>query len=63
VAVSQTVVKIDVVELGDGDGSPDLVAGHASGQCGFDVILPNPTPGDGIDVPTTYQPAAVKLHR
>ena len=51
------------VELGDGDGWPDQVGGDAIGQCGFNVLLPNPAPDDGIDVPPTYQPAAVKLHR
>lgn len=50
------------VELGDGDGSPDLVGGNASGQCGFDVLLANPTPGADDEVTPTYQPAAVELH-
>jgi hypothetical protein len=51
------------VELGDGDGSPDQVGGDATGQCGFDVLLPNPAPDLGVEVPPTYQPAAVPLHR
>jgi len=51
------------VELGDGNGSPDQVGGNATGQCGFNVQLPNPAPDEGIDVTPTYQPAAVKLHR
>jgi hypothetical protein len=49
------------VELGDGNGTPDQVAGDASGQCGFGVILPNPAPGLDVDVTPTYQPAAVHL--
>jgi hypothetical protein len=39
-------------QFGDG-ASADLVGGFASGQCGFDVVLPNPAPGSvppgGID--------------
>jgi hypothetical protein len=50
------------VELGDGNGSPDLVGGDASGQCGFDVLLANPTPGADDQVTPTYQPAAVPLY-
>jgi hypothetical protein len=50
------------VELGDGDGTPDQVGGNATGECGFNVLLPNPAPDEGIDVTPTYQPAAVKLH-
>ena len=49
------------VELGDGDGSPDQVGGNATGQCGFGVMLANPSPGTAVDVPPTYQPAAVPL--
>jgi hypothetical protein len=50
------------VELGDSDGSPNLVGGDATGQCGFDVILPNPAPNVGVLVPPTFQPASVPLH-
>ncbi len=39
-------------QFGDG-ASADLVGGFATGQCGFDVVLPNPAPGSvppgGID--------------
>ena len=50
------------VQLGDSDGSPNLVAGNATGECGFNVMLPNPGPNSGVQVPPTYQPASVKLH-
>jgi hypothetical protein len=50
------------VELGDGNGSPDRVGGNASGQCGFEAILANPSAGTDVDVTPTYQPAAVPLH-
>jgi len=33
-------------QFGDG-AAPDLVGGHGIGQCGFDVVLPNPAPGAG----------------
>jgi hypothetical protein len=39
-------------QFGDG-ASADIVGGFATGQCGFDVVLPNPAPGSvppgGID--------------
>jgi hypothetical protein len=49
------------VELGDGNGKPDHVGGDATGQCGFGVLLANPSPDLDIDVTPTYQPAAVRL--
>jgi hypothetical protein len=40
------------VQFGDSGAAPNLVGGLASGQCGFDVVLPNPAPeamqGPGI---------------
>ena len=50
------------VQLGDSDGSPNQVAGNATGECGFNVMLPNPGPNSGVEVPPTYQPASVKFH-
>ena len=49
------------VQLGDSDGSPNQVAGNATGECGFNVILPNPGPNSGVQVPPTFQPASVKF--
>jgi len=50
------------VQLGDSDGSPNQVAGNATGECGFNVMLPNPGPNSGVEVPPTYQPASVRFH-
>jgi len=53
------------VELGDSDGGPNEVAGNATGECGFNVMLPNPGPDSGVPCPpctVTMQPASVKLH-
>jgi hypothetical protein len=50
------------VETGDSDGSPNRVGGDATGECGFDVILPNPAPNVGVLVPPTFQPASVPLY-
>jgi len=35
-------------QFGDSGGDPDVVGGHAIGQCA-DLILPNPNPGGGED--------------
>ncbi len=51
------------IELGDGNGQPDQVGGNATGECGFNTILANPSPGLDVDVAPTYQPAAVHLHQ
>jgi hypothetical protein len=32
------------VQFGDSGGMPNEVRGHAAGQCGFDVLQPNPAP-------------------
>lgn len=53
------------VELGDSDGGPNQVAGNATGECGFNVLLPNPGPDSGVPCPpctVVNQPASVKLH-
>jgi len=51
------------VEFGDGEATPDQVGGDATGQCGFGVVLPDPSPDSDADVTPTYQPIAVKMHR
>ena len=51
-------------QLGDSDGTPNQVAGNATGECGFHVLLPNPGFNSGVQCPPcqrTYQPASVKL--
>src|ERR1700689_2105994 len=40
-----------LVELGDSDSSSNGVAGKATGECGFNVILPNPGPDSGVPCP------------
>jgi hypothetical protein len=32
------------VEFGDSNGQPDKVGGNATGECGFNVLIPNPSP-------------------
>lgn len=52
-------------QLGDSDGSPNLVAGNATGECGFNVMLANPGFNSGVECPPcvrTFQPASVKLN-
>jgi hypothetical protein len=41
-------------QYGDANGYPNQVGGNATGQCGFDVIVPNPAPEAGVTgvVPT-----------
>jgi hypothetical protein len=53
------------VEFGDSNGKPNMVAGNATGECGFNVILPNPGPDSGVPCPpctVTQQHIAVKMH-
>ena len=49
------------VEYGDSDGSPSEVGGNATGECGFNVLIPNPSP---ISVPglPSYPLEHVSLH-
>ncbi len=49
------------VQTGDSNTTPNKVGGHAVGECGFGVTLPNPSPEAGVTVPPTYQPASVPL--
>lgn len=37
-------VNEPAVQFGDSHGSPNVVTGFAAGQCGFDVLKPNPAP-------------------
>jgi hypothetical protein len=41
------------VQFGDSGAAPNIVGGSASGECGFDVVLPNPAPeaGQGTGTP------------
>lgn len=36
------------VQFGDSNGTPSKVAGLATGQCGFNVLAPNPAPEAGV---------------
>jgi|HubBroStandDraft_1064217.scaffolds.fasta_scaffold02862_4 hypothetical protein len=40
-------------QFGDSSNAPNLAAGHAIGECGFSVVLPNPAPeaGEGPGIP------------
>lgn len=43
------------IQFGDSHGSPNVVTGFAAGQCGFDVLKPDPAPSgppDHISVPS-----------
>jgi hypothetical protein len=42
------------VQYGDSGSSPNLVRRHASGQCGFNVLQPNPAP-DGTPTPISVK--------
>ena len=47
------------VHFGDSGGSPNVVGGFATGQCGFDVLQPNPAstgPLEHVAVPSTSPP-------
>lgn len=41
------------VQFGDGGSAPNLVGGFGIGECGFNVVVPNPAPeaGEGPGVP------------
>lgn len=51
------------VQYGDGNQVPNEVGGKAVGECGFGVILPDPSPESGVTLPPIYQPASVPLHK
>jgi hypothetical protein len=50
------------VEYGDSDGGPNQVAGNAIGQCGFNVLIPNPQPGDVLNSPVGYPLVHISVH-
>jgi hypothetical protein len=54
------------VQFGDGGNAPNLVRGHAIGECGFNVVLPNPAPeagqGPGIPEHITVRPDSLKTY-
>ena len=41
------------VQFGDSGASPNMVGGSASGDCGFNVMQPNPTITEHVSVPTS----------
>jgi hypothetical protein len=45
--------NVPAVQYGDSDATPNIVGGSASGECGFGVLAPNPSPGshEGQGVP------------
>ncbi len=49
------LANLPATQFGDSGAAPNMVGGLAIGQCGFHVVLPNPTPG-----PT--QPAGPAVH-
>ena len=52
--------NLPAVQFGDSGAAPNMVRGHAFGQCGFNVVLPDPNfPNfDGTGGP---QPVSVKV--
>lgn len=51
------------VEYGDSNGGPNQVGGNATGQCGFNVMIPNPTPASVPGLPNyPLEPVSVHLH-
>jgi hypothetical protein len=51
------------IQFGDSDGKPNKVGRHASGQCGFNVILPSPAPEAHIHVHVKHLHISVPLHK
>jgi len=50
------------IQFGDSDGKSNRVGGRASGQCGFNVILPNPAPEAHLKVKVKHLHISVRLH-
>jgi hypothetical protein len=46
--------NLPAVQFGDSGGSPNIVGGHATGQCGFTVILPKTPPEGPTPVTQTH---------
>jgi hypothetical protein len=52
------------VEYGDSDGGPNAVGGIAVGECGFNVLIPNPSPASVPGLSSYPQEhVSVHLHR
>ncbi|MDQ2814650.1 MAG: hypothetical protein M3Z75_23025 [Actinomycetota bacterium] len=52
------------VEFGDSDGFPSGVGGIATGECGFNVLIPNPSPLSVPGLPSyPLEHVSVHLHR
>jgi hypothetical protein len=52
------------VQWGDGNGVPNEVGGAAIGECGFNVLVPNPAPEAGVEgVTPVLVHVSVPLHR
>ncbi|MGH3189297.1 MAG: hypothetical protein ACRDPY_24280 [Streptosporangiaceae bacterium] len=49
------------VEYGDSDGGPNKVGGSATGECGFNVLIPNPSPAS-VSGLTNYPLEHISLH-
>jgi hypothetical protein len=50
------------IQFGDSDGHPNRVGGRATGQCGFNVILPSPAPEAKLHVHVKHLHISVRLH-
>jgi hypothetical protein len=51
------------VEYGDSNGAPNEVGGNATGECGFNVLIPNPSPVSVPGLPNyPLDPVSVHLH-
>ena len=48
------------VQYGDSGSSPNKVKGHAFGECGFNVLQPNPAPSPGVPA-GPLEPISVKV--
>jgi hypothetical protein len=49
------------IQFWDSGGHPNRVAGHASGQCGFNVVEPSPDPAAGVpNTKTVYMHISVR---
>jgi hypothetical protein len=51
------------IQFGDSDGTSNKVAGQATGQCGFNVVLPSPAPEAHIHVHVKHLHISVRMHK
>ena len=49
---------VPAVQFGDSGAAPNIVGGYASGECGFNVVLPNP-PAEANEGPATPEHISV----